>query len=106
MRVESVTAGSEAEKAGLKVGDIVIQINGKDAGQTSSENLEGLNPGDAISLKIRARRQSEREIKWKLGARTQLTYELKDMENVTSEQSERRAAWLKGESQNAKAAHN
>jgi predicted metalloprotease with PDZ domain len=106
MRVESVTAGGEAEKAGLKVGDIIVQINGKDAAQTSSENLEGLNPGDAISLKIRTRREGEREIKWKLASRTQLTYELKDVENITSEQSERRAAWLKGESQAREAASN
>jgi predicted metalloprotease with PDZ domain len=106
MRVESVTAGSEAEKAGLKVGDVVLQINGKEVGQTSAENLEGLNLGDAISLRIRAKREGEREIKWKLAARTQLSYELKEMEKVTSEQSQRRAAWLKGESQSAKAAHN
>jgi predicted metalloprotease with PDZ domain len=106
MRVESVTGGGEAEKAGLKVGDIILQINGKDVGQTASETLEGLNPGDAIALKIRARREGERDIKWKLAARPQLTYELKEMENITSDQAEHRAAWLKGESQNAKAAHN
>jgi predicted metalloprotease with PDZ domain len=99
MRVESVTAGSEAEKAGLKVGDAILQINGKEPGQTSSENLEGLNPGDTISLKIRVRREGEREIQWKLAARAEVTYELKDMENIRSDQRQRRAAWLKGESQ-------
>jgi predicted metalloprotease with PDZ domain len=106
MRVEAVTAGGEAEKAGLKVGDIVLQINGKDVGQSSTENLEGLNPGDTISLKIHTRREGEHEIKWKLAARAQVTYELKDLENVTSDQLRRRGAWLKGESQHAKAAHN
>ncbi len=99
MRVESVAAGSEAEKAGLKVGDTILQINGKDTGQTSSENLEGLNPGDTISLEIRARREGEREIQWKLATRAEVTYELKDMENIRSDQRQRRAAWLKGESQ-------
>ena len=106
MRVESVAAGSDAEKAGLKVGDNIFEINGKDTGQTSAENLDGLNPGDTISLKIRSRREGEREIQWKLAACAEVIYQLKNAENTTAEQRQRRAAWLKGESQKAKSTSN
>ena len=99
MTVETVTAGSEAERAGLQVGDTILEINGKMAGQDSERDISRLNPGDTISLKIRDRRSGERELKWKVGSREEISYELKDLENVTPEQRTRRTAWLKGEAE-------
>jgi predicted metalloprotease with PDZ domain len=81
------------------VGDTVLEINGKTAGQESSQELARLNPGDTITVKIRARRVGERELKWKVGSRDEISYELRDMENITPEQRTRRAAWLKGEAE-------
>jgi predicted metalloprotease with PDZ domain len=99
MRVESVTAGDEAEKIGLKVGDTILQINRQEPGLTSSGSVEGLSPGEMLSLKVRSRRGGERDIQWKLGRRVEISYQLKDMENTTADQLSRRAAWLRGESQ-------
>jgi predicted metalloprotease with PDZ domain len=99
MTVAEVTAGSEAERAGLHAGDTVLEIDGSAAGQELSQQMARLNPGDTITLKIRGRRGGERELKWKAGSREEITYELKDMENITAEQRARRAAWLKGEAQ-------
>jgi predicted metalloprotease with PDZ domain len=99
MTVAAVAAGSEAERAGLRVGDIVLEINGKIAGQHSAQETSRLNPGDAIAVKLRGRRGGDREVKWKVGSRQELSYQLKDLENVTAEQQARRAAWLKGEAQ-------
>ncbi|MGD0990206.1 MAG: PDZ domain-containing protein [Candidatus Sulfotelmatobacter sp.] len=99
MNVESVAPGSEAEKAGLQPGDIILQINGAPAGQESAEQIAGFSQGDTISVKVQGRHRGEHEIKWKLGAREESSYELKDMENITGDERERRAAWLKGESQ-------
>jgi hypothetical protein len=48
-------------------------------------------------VKIRARRGGERELKWKVGSRVEISYELKNAESVTAEQQVRRAAWLRGE---------
>jgi hypothetical protein len=53
-------------------------------------------------VKIRTRRGGERELKWKVGSREEISYALKDTENVTGEQRMRRAAWLKGEAQTPK----
>ena len=99
MTVAAVTAGSEAERTGLQVGDTVLEINGKMAGQESSQEMARLNAGDTITVKIRGRRGAERELKWKVGIREEVSYELKDMENITAGQRARRAAWLKGEAE-------
>jgi predicted metalloprotease with PDZ domain len=102
MKVEAITSGSEAEKAGLQSGETILEINGKPAGQESAEQMAGLAEGETITVKVQARHGSERELKWKAGARSEITFELKDLEKVSTEQRERRSAWLKGEAQVSK----
>jgi predicted metalloprotease with PDZ domain len=99
MTVAGVTAGSEAEHAGLQAGDTILEINGKIAGQETSAEMARVNPGDNIAVKVRGRRGAERELKFKVGSREEVSYELKDMETITPEQRTRRAAWLKGEAE-------
>ncbi len=99
MTVSAVTSGSEAERAGMKVGDTILGINGKTAGAESSQDLAGLLAGAMVTVKVRGRRGGERELKWKVGSREEITYSLKDLDTVTTEQQARRAAWLKGEAQ-------
>jgi predicted metalloprotease with PDZ domain len=101
MSVVGVTAGSEAEHAGLQVGDAIVELQGKPAGQESRQELAGLKPGDTVSVKVRSRRGSERELKWKVGSRQEISYEVKDLEHVTPAQRARRVAWLKGEAESA-----
>ena len=105
MTVTAVTEGGGAESAGLQVGDIILEINGKTAGQESAETTAVLNPGDAITVKVRGRRGVERELKWKVASREEISYYIKDVENVTAEQRARRAAWLKGEAEAPSQAH-
>ena len=101
MVVGAVSAGSEAERAGLQVGDTILEIQGKPAGQEWRQELAGISPGDTIALKVRGRRGGERELKWKVGSRDEVSYQLQDVEIVTPAQRARRAAWLKGEAQPA-----
>jgi predicted metalloprotease with PDZ domain len=103
MKVEAVAAGSEAERAGLEVGDTILEIQGKPAGQDSREPLARLNPGDTIQLKV-SRRHGEQILSWNAGSHQEITFQLKDVDNVTVEQRARRAAWLIGEAQTAGAA--
>ena len=104
MTVAAVTAGSDAERAGLQVGEAILEINGKMAAQEFSEEMARLAPGGAIALKIRGRRGGERELRWKVGSREEISYEFKDVEKVTAEQRARRTAWLKGEAEIPQAA--
>ncbi len=99
MTVVVVTEGSGAEIAGLQTGDTILEINGTIVGQESSEITARLRPGDAITVKVRSRRGLERELKWRVGSREEISYTLKDVDNLNAEQRERRAAWLKGEAQ-------
>lgn len=101
MIVETVTAGSEAELAGLEVGDTILEVNGNVPGEESSEDLARFAPGDTITVKIRGRLGGDRELKWKMGSREETSYEMKDLETVTAQQRWHRAAWLKGEAQSA-----
>jgi hypothetical protein len=75
------------------------------AAQDSAQEMARLNPGETITAKVRGRRGGERELKWKVGSREEISYDLKDMEYVTAEQQARRAAWLKGEAQPPQEAH-
>lgn len=99
MAVAAVTPGSEADRAGLQVGDTIVELQGKPAGQESRQQLSRLSAGDTLSVKVRSRRGGERELKWKVGARQEISYEVKDLDRVTPEQRARRNAWLKGEAQ-------
>jgi predicted metalloprotease with PDZ domain len=105
MAAAAVTAGSEAERAGLRVGDIILEINGRIAGQESSQDLVDLTAGDTIRVKLRSRSGTERELKWKAGSHEEITYELKSTEKTNAEQMAHRTAWLKGEAQVPPATH-
>ena len=67
MTVESVTAGGEAERAGLQAGDTILEINGKTAGQESSEEMAGLAAGDTITVRVRGRRGGGARIEMESG---------------------------------------
>ncbi len=101
MSVAAVTPGSDAERAGLQVGDTITEFQGKPAGQESRQELLRMNPGDTLAVKVRSRRGTERELKWKIGSREEISYEVKDLDQVTVAQRARRSAWLKGEAQGA-----
>jgi predicted metalloprotease with PDZ domain len=105
MTVAGVTAGGEAERASLQIGDTILEIDGKTAGQESSEEMARLSPGDTITVKVRGRRGGDRELQWKVGSREEVSYALKDVENVTAQQRARRTAWLKGEAEIPPGAH-
>lgn len=102
--VVRVRPASPAERAGLFVGDVLLQINGQPLGSDLAARLRELHPGDTLRLLLRQRR-GERELEWKLGAREEVEFELRDVENSTAQQKARRAAWLRGESEPAGDAH-
>jgi predicted metalloprotease with PDZ domain len=99
MTVASVTPGSDAEKAGLHLGDTILELQGKTAGLESRQDLARLHPGDALTVKVRSRRGSDREVSWNVGSRQEIFYQVKDLDSVTPDQRAHRAAWLKGEAE-------
>jgi predicted metalloprotease with PDZ domain len=96
--VASVVAGGEAERAGIAVGDEIVEINGQVAGSDLPQKLAELGPGDKLHLRVR-NSGGDRDLHWKLARKEEISFELKDVDNVTPQQRTRRAAWLKGESE-------
>ena len=96
--VASIASGSDAERAGLAMGEDILEINGQAAGSDFEQRLAELRPGDKLRLRVR-NSGGEHELHWKLGRREEVAVELKDVDNITPQQKARRAAWLKGESQ-------
>jgi predicted metalloprotease with PDZ domain len=95
-----VRSGSEAERAGLAVGDVILEINGKVAAGNFERRLQEMRPGEMIHLKLR-NVHGEHPLQWRIESREQVEYALKDMDNVTAQQKARRTAWLRGEAQPA-----
>lgn len=106
MSVASVDPSSDAQRAGLLPGDVILTIQSQPAGQDAREQMTGLTPGETLTLKVRSRRGAERELSFKVGSRQEISYEVHDLDVVTPEQRARRAAWLKGEAQPAPAVNN
>lgn len=99
MSVTAVVPGSDAERAGLQVGDTIVELQGKPAGQESRQELSQLSPGAMLNVKIRSRRAGEHELKWKIGSREEIQYQVNDLDPVTPAQRARRNLWLKGEAE-------
>jgi predicted metalloprotease with PDZ domain len=99
-RVIRVRTGSEAERAGLLAGDVLLAINGRVASSDFERRLGELRPGDMIHLRVR-HYSNEREMQWKIASREEVEFELKDVDNVTTQEKSRRSAWLRGESESA-----
>jgi len=95
LSVVHVPSGSEAEHAGLKPDDVILQINGKPAGRDFEAQLMSLGPGARLRLVIR-RDGTEHRLEWKLAGREQTVFQLQDVHDITPQQRARRAAWLFG----------
>lgn len=94
--VSQVEAGSAAEQAGLKLGDVVQEVNGKPIAGSAESQLSAMKPGEEVRLRVSGR-GGQRELSFKLGSHTVDMYELVDAEDVTPEQRATRAAWIRGD---------
>jgi predicted metalloprotease with PDZ domain len=96
--VSAVSPDSGAAQAGLKAGDLILEINRRMTGTDFEQRLADLHPGDTVSLRIR-HGESERQLYWKMESREEVDYQLRDTGTLTPQQRSRRTAWLRGESQ-------
>ena len=96
--VASVGAGSAAEKAGLRPGDIIQQINGRAPGAVPENDLMILRIGDTADLRVSGA-SGRRRVKFKLAGTPAENYALVEREGVSEIQRARRAAWIRGDSE-------
>jgi len=93
-----VGAGSDADRAGLHVGDAVLAVNCGAASSDLDGQIAGLPPGSTVKLKVSAH-DKVREVKIKLAARDEMRFSLVDRSDVSVDEKARRAAWIRGDSQ-------
>lgn len=69
--VNSVTPGGPADKAGLKAGDVILKLNGKDTNDTNDlrNAIAGMTPGTPVTLTV-SRDGKEQEVRATLGELT------------------------------------
>jgi predicted metalloprotease with PDZ domain len=96
--VSATSVGSAAERAGLSVGDTILEINGQKVNDSVARHLAALFPGETIHLLVH-NSAGERELHWTLDARQEIELQLADLDKVSPAQKARRTAWLKGEAQ-------
>lgn len=96
--INEVEAGSEAETAGLRPGDVIREIDGKAPTRDVEGQIATMSPGEAVRVRV-SNRQGSREVRLKLVPHTETDYEVVDAHDVTPQQRARRTAWIHGESQ-------
>ena len=99
LRCIRVRAGSEAERAGLKTGDDVLDLQRACGGVRLRTTDRRTASGRHDPRCAFAAMASNARVQWKVGSREQVEFDVKDVDNVTTQQKARRAAWLKGEAQ-------
>jgi predicted metalloprotease with PDZ domain len=102
--VLSVQSGGDAARAGLVAGDTILEVNGHTAASDFESRMESLHPGEMLKLRVRNRR-GDRELQWKLSSREDSVWQMQNLDQISEQQSARRAAWLKGEAEPLAEAH-
>ena len=95
VRVESVEPDSAAERAGLKPGDVILEMNGRPLEDLPQDDLNREKPGKEVKLKLRRGRESL-DLKFRLGRRDETVYRVEETANATAEELAVREGWLTG----------
>ena len=96
--VMSITPGSEAEKAQLHAGDLIVAVNGEEPEANFAAQIAEMTAGSTVKLKVSSRNRT-REVKLKLMSKQDVEYSFAELPNATAAQRARRAAWERGDSE-------
>lgn len=90
--VAAVESGSNAEAAGVQVGDVLVKLNGEDISRNLIRNL---SPGQIVKLRVR-RGSEEREISYVLGSREDHRCTIADLPGANARQLRIRDGLFRG----------
>jgi predicted metalloprotease with PDZ domain len=93
--VSSVAQGSAAERAGLRGGDVLIEVNGTLLPGRFRAWMRERSPGETIKLKVK-RDGEEREVTFTLGSREDTQCTIVEVAHPTEKQLRIRAGFLHG----------
>ena len=101
--VESVEPGSAAEQAGLRAGDIILELNGVQLMYPPSVGYLRLKAGESVKWLVQRGRQRI-EIEYKLDKVQATEYSVSEVKHATPEQLRIRKGWLAGSTESDTAA--
>jgi predicted metalloprotease with PDZ domain len=93
LTVQAVGQESEAQRAGLKPDDVILEINGEAPQRDFATQIAALGPSATLQLTV-SRNGAQHRLHWKLASRTLSVFRLQDVPGVTAQQKSERAAWL------------
>ncbi len=93
--VMQIESGSGAEKAGIREGDVLVELNGAPVPRNPVSWLRERQPGETVRLKVR-RSGTEREVTFTLGQRQESSYRVEEDEKTTEKQRRIREGLLTG----------
>jgi len=96
LTVTSVDSGSEADRAGIAVGDQVLEVNGRPAVAPLEDQFAKLREGSELRIRL-VTRHGLREIRLRIASHATQVYILQDLPAVTPEQRAHRVAWIHGD---------
>ena len=96
--VIATSPGSEAEKAGLRTGDMILSVNGAEPSGNVVEQIAMMSPGSTVKLKVRSR-SGTHEVKFKLVQKSDIDFTFSELPDPSVAQKARRAAWIRGDSE-------
>ena len=93
--VQSVVSGSNIERAGLKRGDVIVQLNGHNVSNLDIEGLAQIKPGQNLELTVR---RDTKVLKFKAAGGTLVNteYRIIEIPHASPEQLRVRRGWLEG----------
>jgi predicted metalloprotease with PDZ domain len=94
--VVKVNPSSNAERAGLAPGDVILQVYGKPPSPEFEAEMARLGPGTTLQLVV-SRDGVRNSLQWRLESRTQSVFQLQDVPDIAPQQRAERAAWLFGQ---------
>jgi predicted metalloprotease with PDZ domain len=94
--VATVDVNSDAQRAGVTIGDRVVAVDGKPAAAYLDDQLSRMRAGATVKLTL-ANRRGQRNIKLKLKSHEEQMYILQDVPSLTAEQRTHRVAWIHGD---------
>ncbi|MDR3678065.1 MAG: hypothetical protein P4N24_21470 [Acidobacteriota bacterium] len=95
LQVDSVDTGSDAQRAGLQPGDVLMMADGDMLPGGSNPSLPFWRPGQAIELQI-AREGGTHTIKFRIGVNQELSVQIEEDPHASPDQLRVREGWLKG----------
>ena len=95
LQVDSVDDGSDAQRAGLQSGDVLMMADGELLLAGSHPSLPSWRPGQAVALQI-ARQGKTRVLKFRIGVSQQISMRIEEDLQCGPGQLRVREGWLKG----------